>query len=71
MSLSYKNEYNFKIGDIVRYKYKENNDWWVIVDIDKHNYLICKCLTSQEFFSQTAFHPSNALLFEDSNAKLV
>jgi len=68
MSLSYKNEHNFKIGDIIRYKYTENNDWWVVFDIDKNNYLICKSLTSQEFFRQSVFHPSNALLFEDSNA---
>jgi hypothetical protein len=67
MSLSYKNEYNFKIGDIIRYKYTENSDWYVVVDI-KNNYLICKCLTSQEFFRQSTFHPDNALLFEDSNA---
>jgi hypothetical protein len=70
MSLSYKNEYNFKIGDIIRYKYTENSDWYVVVDI-KNNYLICKYLNSQEYFTQSTFHPSNVLLFEDSNAKLV
>jgi hypothetical protein len=71
MSLSLRNERNFKIGDIIRYKYTENSDWHMILDIDKNGYLTTTWLESKNPFQIFIFHPNNALLIEDSNAKLV
>ena len=65
MSLSCRDEHNFKIGDIIRYKYTENNDWHVIVDIDKNGYLITNFLEEMNSFQRFTFHPSNALILED------